>query len=83
MSDLIKRKDAIKLVKRAMEEGLIPTYYLGLAPTIDAVIMVRCKDCRFGTWDEDVEMYDCELHKGIFEAQHYCRDGERWENEAD
>lgn len=35
MSELIKRKDAINLVKRAMEEGLIPTYYLGLAPTIE------------------------------------------------
>ena len=35
MSDLIKRKDAIKLVKRAVEEKLIPTYYLGLAPTME------------------------------------------------
>lgn len=51
------------------------------APTIDAVSVVRCKDCRFGTWDEDVEAYDCELHKGMFEPRHYCRDGERKESE--
>ncbi len=50
-------------------------------PTIDAVSVVRCKDCRYGTWDEDVEVYDCELHKGMFEPQHYCSDGERKESE--
>lgn len=51
------------------------------APTIDAVSVVRCKECRFGTWDDDIEMYDCAVIKGWFEANHYCGYGERKESE--
>ena len=49
------------------------------APTIDAVSVVRCKDCVFGELDNRAEMYRCRLvsfphwNKG----EHFCSYGER------
>lgn len=48
------------------------------APTIDAVIVVRCKDCDYTdeSLDEDHD-YWC-LHHGIYiDADDYCSRGER------
>lgn len=52
------------------------------APTVDAVSVVRCKDCR---WSEPNEFddYDCRCHIPTFRvnADDFCSRGERKESE--
>ena len=54
---------------------------LKLPPTVDAVEVVRCKDCRFF---EDEDYYGncyCEEWSNITNANGYCHDAERRESE--
>ena len=44
------------------------------APTIDAIEVVRCKNCKYWASAED---YDCEIHSGAFGAEDFCSYGER------
>lgn len=47
---------------------------------IPSIGIVRCKDCRFGTWFEKVGEYSCILHdQDLFRAEHFCAYGERKE----
>lgn len=57
---------------------------INLAPAVDAVEVVRCKDCDH--WipgpDGDIRWGVCERHKSIFTVMntpgdYYCADGER------
>ena len=34
-------------------------------PTVDAVKVVRCKDCKHGIWDEDEDLWKC-----VFSAEY-------------
>ena len=56
--------------------------FVGSAPTIDAVNVVRCKDCK---WSEPNEFddYDCRCHIPTFRvnANGFCSYGERKESE--
>lgn len=49
--------------------------------TIDAVPVVRCKDCKFGNWytggDGRPYNYCTELERGGFEEADYCSFAER------
>ena len=65
------------------------------APTVDAVEVVRCKDCKH--WQEETEWCDKHSHfvdrvgdfcypeeSGdwkMFDADYFCKDGERKDNE--
>ena len=52
------------------------------APTIDAVQVVRCKDCRHGWYDDDIEYYVCRHPKGLNEELYgvdFCSYGKRRE----
>ena len=59
--------------------------YLKQVPTVDAVPVVRCKDCKH--WQED---WTPEAHTGHYcsqtdlfsNAEFYCADGERREDDA-
>jgi hypothetical protein len=42
------------------------------APTIDAVPVVRCKDCKHSVWDEENEMWKC------VESADYDEDSGEW-----
>jgi hypothetical protein len=82
--------DADKLEKQLDNEKWMDNYdrdfivdvALDEAPTVDAVPVVRCKDCAHGRYDEDSEMYDCGyVGLAIYtEPNHYCSYGERKEN---
>ena len=61
-----------------------------LEKTVDAVEVVRCKDCKHGVWSEEEEMWRCVYSAtfdddigewfGFFEfnqADHFCSYGER------
>lgn len=52
------------------------------APTIDAVEVVRCKDCRYRYVDgENVRYNVCELnHNKVQSDEWFCADGERRED---
>ena len=52
------------------------------APTIDAVPVVRCGDCKYGEYREDFDDYECD-HSGcglVFNADDFCSYGERKDN---
>jgi hypothetical protein len=63
-----------------IEEGGIPLgdfdkhqKILALYPTVDAVEVVRCKDCE--SYDEDGEY--CKMWCGVRHPEHFCGEGER------
>ncbi len=50
------------------------------APTIDAVEVVRCKDCRMTRGkDEYIGRWWCFVHQGYMADDYYCADGKRRE----
>lgn len=50
MSDLIDREDAIQAAKHAWAKGIEPSQYIEIIPSVDAVEVVRCKDCDNERW---------------------------------
>lgn len=61
------------------------------APTIDAVPVVRCKDCLWyvrsmikqdGTLDERYKPDWCDLYRRGREETYFCADGERKDNDG-
>ena len=55
-------------------------------PTVDAVPVVRCKDCKWFdvTWEPvhaTKGCYFCQMHGLVHEPDYYCADGERRESE--
>ena len=49
-------------------------------PTIDAVPVIRCKDCKWYEFDEKLH---CGLPHGVRLKDDYCSDAERKEDAAD
>ena len=70
MCDTIYRQDAVSLQ---------------VMPTIDAVEVVRCKDCKHWdkTWTNDwsKDYHYCAMVDGVRKADFYCADAERRSNE--
>lgn len=54
----------------------------GCPPTVDAVKVVRCKDCKWWTKQSDSPQGRCELFHHYPTGGWYCANGRR-ENEAD
>jgi hypothetical protein len=52
---------------------------IGEQPTVDAVEVVRCKDCKA----YDKEAFYCEAMGFTYEANDFCSYGERKDNEID
>lgn len=56
--------------------------YIKGAPTIDAVPVVRCRDCRYHE-DEQAGMIYCpSMVGGWVDSDWFCADGERKEGDA-
>ena len=54
------------------------------APTIDAVEVVRCKNCKHGERDIDESWYFCHHHGCDWnKGHHFCSYGERIDEETD
>lgn len=62
------------------------------APTVDAVPVVRCKDCEWyvrsiikqdGTLDKRYKPDWCDLYRRVREETYFCADGERRDDETD
>lgn len=52
------------------------------APTIDAVEVVRCKDCKYGEYRKGFDDYECHASGCglVYDAEFYCADGLRRED---
>ena len=51
------------------------------APSVDAVEVVRCKDCKYSEWDCDCGLYLCLYHGCDWNnGDHFCSYGERKDN---
>ena len=53
------------------------------APTVDAVEVVRCKDCKFGVYEKGRGIYHtrCEILEFLFQDDDFCSYGERKEDD--
>lgn len=86
MSDYIKREDAIKAMARGI--GIPYTDFIDVAercmddiPTADVVEVVRCRDCKYATYDKSIDRYNCR-NWGLYgdeytEANEFCSYGAR------
>ena len=52
----------------------------GCPPTVDAVEVVRCKDCRW--FENDGYHTNCQIMRFCVEAEDYCSRGERREDDS-
>lgn len=76
MSDLIRRDDVLEIIKRTSGDYATAFSEISKFPAVDAVEVVRCKDCR---WAKSYERCDGEI--GFY--CHFCGNsftyGELWE----
>ena len=52
------------------------------APTVEAVEVVRCLDCKYREWFEPTGSYYCDLTGVCVKGEHFCSYGERKDNET-
>lgn len=75
--------DADELLKRKEDNQMISTHIIWNAPTVDAVPVIRCKDCKnWDTeWQNDWTKNDhyCPMIDGIRGGDWFCADAERKE----
>lgn len=82
MSDLISRQKAIfKIMSEPMNEARYPSWYakkIEELPSEDAVVVVRCKDCRHSSIEGDTTRFMwCEYLNKPTDEKRYCSDGEK------
>lgn len=53
-------------------------FYAHIAPTIDAVPVIRCKDCKHRIMFSSENVYKC-LYSDFIAPEHYCGYAERKE----
>ena len=64
--------------KSRRDEALNAVANIVNAPTVDAVEVVRCKDCRW--FENDGYHTNCQIMRFCVEAKDYCSRGERRED---
>lgn len=75
--------DADVLIEEALTEGVcgyIDALQIAMAPTVDAVEVVRCKDCKYGEVDNTDfhDQYLCHYNGSDWNCgNHFCSYGER------
>ena len=79
---LISADDVLKYTVLAGEirnqyMEVVPAYFAREAPAVDAVEVVRCRECKNGSqYDNGSDNYVCRLG-GTKKGGGYCSDGER------
>ena len=80
--------DANALIKEANEDGAygyVDAFQIANAPTVDAVEVVRCRECKFGSWDSETDdaMVCVRTNDGFWRSGNdFCSQGERKEGAA-
>lgn len=77
---LNKRLDAREWFCRDPELGKVFSM-INEAPTVDAVPVIRCKDCKY--WGADGYRYGCKYATGVMFENDYCSRAERKDNATD
>ena len=87
MAEYIGRDAAIEAAKHAWAKGLEPSQYIEALPTVDAVPVVRCKECKWFADNNDGEWYGCQMFGTVLnnpedapKPDDFCSYGERKEN---
>lgn len=65
-----ENRDALLSVREAMK-------LIDLEPTVDAVEVVRCRDCRYTEGADENGWYTCRNNGCGYPANGYCSDGDR------
>ena len=77
--------DANELIKEANADGAygyVDAKQIADAPTVDAVEVVRCRECKFGSWDSEADdaMVCVRTNDGFWRSGNdFCSYGERKE----
>ena len=77
--------DANELIKEANADGAygyVDAKQIADAPTVDAVEIVRCRECKFGSWDSEPDdaMVCVRTNDGFWRSGNdFCSRGERKE----
>lgn len=77
--------DANELIKEANVDGAygyVDAKQIADAPTVDAVEVVRCRECKFGSWDSEPDdaMVCVRTNDGFWRSGNdFCSRGERKE----
>ena len=77
--------DANELLKEANADGAygyVDAKQIADAPTVDAVEVVRCRECKFGSWDSEPDdaMVCVRTNDGFWRSGNdFCSRGERKE----
>ena len=77
--------DANELIKEANADGAygyVDAKQIADAPTVDAVEVVRCRECKFGSWDSEADdaMVCVRTNDGFWRSGNdFCSRGERKE----
>ena len=77
--------DANALIKEANEDGAygyVDAFQIANVPTVDAVEVVRCRECKFGSWDSETDdaMVCVRTNDGFWRSGNdFCSRGERKE----
>lgn len=75
--------DANALIKEACADGAygyVDAFQIANAPTIDAVEVVRCRNCKYGDWDSEPDdaMVCMRTKDGFWRSGNdFCSYGER------
>lgn len=69
--------DAYALLEGREDHEMISTHLIWNAPTIDAVPVVRCKDCKHNSLKRMSGNTYCDLGMGLFQLYDFCSLGER------
>ena len=82
-SRVVAGKDAIQ--NKALDIFENARDFVANMPTIDAVPVVRCRECKRGQVDDpeyDPDLYFCELGCGLNKGHFFCSYGERREGDG-
>jgi hypothetical protein len=77
--------DALKIELSILHGGDYKTiHYLNHARTVDAVPVIRCKDCCYNS-NREGNYVNCDIHPSMFgrTTDNYCSRAERKEHETD
>lgn len=78
--DLMDRNELLEDVPQIIKD------YCDAQPTVDAVPVIRCKDCKHHYYHEMLKQNYCEITNiqfGEIEPNGYCHRAERKDNETD
>ena len=77
MSEYVSREDAVKAIRERCSPCGEAIEAIRDAPTVDAVVVTRCKNCKYCTQFADSEMIIlCEKHDIIMPCDGFCSYGE-------